>query len=73
MAKHVYALVSADGSILQTTEPRDTAPAHVNFCVWQQVPEDAPVHNPELHETHSPEFRMVGHRVHRIWKIRRKS
>jgi hypothetical protein len=40
MAKHCYALVDADGSILQTTEPRETAPANIDRCVWQQVPDD---------------------------------
>ena len=76
MAKHTYALVSADGSILQTTEPREVAPAPVNFCVWQQCPDDSPgvpAHNAHLFERHSPRFEMDGHRVVRRFSIRRKA
>ena len=72
MAPHCYAMLDADGNILRTTEPRDTAPAPVEFHIWQQVVDDAPAHNPDLHETHSPRFVMRGHRVHREFQIRRK-
>ena len=73
MAKYYYALVSTDGSILSTTEPRDTAPAPVEFHIWQQVVDDAPAHNPDLHECHSPKFVLRGHRVHREFQIRWKA
>jgi hypothetical protein len=73
MAKHHYALVSSDGSILRTTEPLDTAPAHVNNCVWQQVYETGPAHNPDIHEAHSHKFEWDGHRVVRRFQIRRKA
>jgi hypothetical protein len=72
MALHCYALLSASGDILQVAEPREIAPANVAFCIWQQVIDDAPAHNPDLHETHSPKFVMRGHRVHREFQIRRK-
>jgi hypothetical protein len=72
MSKHCYALVNADGAIVRTTEPLEMAPAPVNFHVWQQVPDDTPAFNPQLHERHSPKFVMRGHRVHREFQIRRK-
>jgi hypothetical protein len=70
--KHYYALVSADGSIVRVTPPLAVAPANVDHYVWQQVPDDAPAHNPDTHEMHSPEFVMQGHRVVRRFQIRRK-
>ena len=73
MSKHCYALLDADGTILRTTEPREMAPAPVEFHVWQQVVDDAPAHNPDLHECHSPKFVLRGHRVHREFQIRRKA
>ena len=73
MSKHCYALLDADGTILRTTEPRELAPAPVEFHVWQQVVDDAPAHNPDLHERHSPKFVLRGHRVHREFQIRRKA
>ena len=72
MSKHCYALLDAHGNILRTTGPFEQAPAPVEFHVWQQVVDDAPAHNPDLHETHSPKFVMRGHRVHREFQIRRK-
>jgi hypothetical protein len=74
MAK-IYALVSADNAILRTVE-QDQAPAHVNFCVWQEVPDDhaaIPAHNAHMFELHSPRFEWDGHRVVRRFQIRRKS
>jgi hypothetical protein len=77
MSKHCYALVDADGNILRTTEPRASSPAPEERygvrLIWQQCPDDAPAYNPNTHEVHSPTFRMVGHRVHRIFEIRRKT
>jgi hypothetical protein len=73
MSKHCYALVNADGAIVQTTEPREGAPAPVNFHVWQQCPQDSPAHNPDTHEMHSPRFVWDGTRVHQRFEIRRKS
>jgi hypothetical protein len=79
MALHCYALVSAAGEILRTTEPLELPPApvvgadNVLVGVWQQCPDDAPAHNPDLHETHSPRFVLRGHRVLREFQIRRKS
>jgi hypothetical protein len=73
MTKHIYARVGADGSILETTEPRETAPAHVNFCVWQQVYDTGPAHDPNLHERHSYKIEWDGHRVIRRFQIRRKA
>jgi hypothetical protein len=72
MTKHCYALLNANGDILQTTEERETAPPNVAFCIWQQCYDTAPAHNPDLHERHSPTFRMDGHRVVREFQIRRK-
>jgi hypothetical protein len=73
---HCYALLDANGNILRVTEPLDTAPPPViqngATMIWQQVPDDAPAHNPDLHECHSPRFVMRGHRVHREFQIRRK-
>jgi len=75
MSKHCYALLDADGTILRTTSPRDTAPAPVILngatMIWQQVVDDAPAH-PAYHEVHSPTFRMIGHRVHRVFQTRPK-
>jgi hypothetical protein len=71
--KKIYARVTADYSIAEVTEPRATAPGHVNHCVWQEVVDDAPAHNPDLHERHSPRFVWDGHRVHRRFEIRRKA
>jgi hypothetical protein len=77
MSKHCYALLSAEGAILRTTEPLEQAPApvavHGRVQIWQQVPDDAPAHNPELHELHSPKFVMRGHRVLREFQIRREA
>jgi hypothetical protein len=77
MSKHCYALLDADGNILRTTEPLEQPPAPVERygvqLIWQQCPDDAPAHNPDLHELHSPTFVLRGHRVHREFKIRRKS
>jgi hypothetical protein len=77
MSKHCYALLDADGAILRTTEPLEEPPAPVErygvWLIWQQCPDDAPAHNPETHEMHSPTFRMIGHRVHRVFQIRRKT
>jgi len=72
MSKHCYALLDANGTILRTTEPLERAPAPAEFHVWQQVVDDAPAHNPDLHETHSPKFVLRGHRGHREFQIRRK-
>jgi len=73
MSRHCYALLDADGNILRTTEPLERAPAPVEFHVWQQVVDDAPAHNPDLHECRSPKFVLRGHRVHREFQIRRKA
>ena len=76
MSRHCYALVSAYGDIVRTTEPLEKAPAPVNFHVWQQCPDDhaaIPPHCAHLFELHSPTFRMQGHRVIREFQIRRKS
>jgi hypothetical protein len=73
MTKHIYARVTADCSIAEVTEPRATAPGHVNGCVWQQVYDTGPAHNPDLHERHSYKIEWDGHRVVRRFQIRRKS
>jgi hypothetical protein len=72
MARKIYALVSADNAILRTVE-QDQAPAHVNHCIWQEVFDTGPAHNPDLHERHSHQFEWDGHRVVRRFQIRRKS
>jgi hypothetical protein len=70
--KKIYARVGADWSIGEVVE-RATAPGHVNGCVWQEVVDDAPAHNPDSHERHSPRFVWDGMRVHRRFEIRRKA
>ena len=77
MSRHCYCLVDADGTILRVTEPLEKAPPPEERygvrMIWQQVPDDAPAHNPDLHECHSPKFVLRGHRVHREFQIRRKA
>jgi hypothetical protein len=76
MAKHCYALVSADGGIVRTTGPLEIAPGNIDGYVWHQCYDDAPgvpAHSAHLFELHSPVFVMDGHRVVRRFQVRRKA
>jgi hypothetical protein len=70
--KKIYARVGADHSILEVVE-RETAPGHVNHCVWVECYDTGPAHHPDLHERHNFEVVWEAGQVVRRFQIRRKA